>query len=765
MKEYQILEIRDELLKNRVVFEDLHGGNMGQRADGTWVAFDLGSESISPGAEPPLLEGGPIDRMTGPTDFSGKPRIDGDVELEAIIREQFQRLFETQNPNSTIGVTIGRFQPFHAGHAAIIRQLSKQFSNVVVFIAGQKQDKKNPFSHELRLRMMELSLPDVWSKIKVFPATIQGKGSGYIPSLVANAAASKEASIPQDGAITVLVGEDRLQDYKTQVLHNAQHQGEPGYYTGVIDVQVLPGVKNDDDAGRISGTRVREAIAINKSEEVKKMLDPHLSQSGDFEAVYVQMRDEMKRSGLVREIIESIINELGMGAADGGPGATRGGGTSGWSRAILARDMTGDEIYNQLLRSPSTRMLPLTNHGTPNDHLPGQDVLDQRDDDEQDHNQPTDLSDAVVKVINTVLEKVGRKRIMLDGVPLHPWTPGNDVPWSHKNAIDQFTAGKAPDPSNPAMKLPGRAQIAAAAPVQDDGSFPPKVYRKKSPEDGRALNRLNRQIDNYNKNNPQDKKPRVQWPVKQPTQKQEKEVSARMKGNGEAKFAWEKCRELVQPYNPNLGGEPGDVEVGGQMWEVKELDATKASSGFRIEGPSQEYIADFVDNLRALGKIIMKAAQFPEFHKYATHTEPQAKTPLCNQIRYGIFSSNNTNTIYKWCDEISKIPIVASKLQRLSQDVSELDGLRWLARPQDFMTEWNALSSNIGQVLPGDIHEVAIVYEKQGYRIIKPQEMAKYFKLVAIDRGKAINLKPAGDNQSGSPDDNSNLEVVLEPKV
>jgi len=431
LKEYQILEIRDELLKNRVVFEDLHGGNMGQRADGTWVAFDLGSESISPGAEPPLLEGGPIDRGTGPTDLSGDQRIDGQVELEAFIRESIQRIVETQNPNSTIGVTIGRYQPFHAGHAAIIRKLTGEYSNVVVFVAGQKQDKKNPFSHDLRLRMMELSLPDVWSKIKVFPASIQGKGTGYIPGLIANAAASNQAAIPENGSITVLVGQDRVADIQTQAQHNSQHQGEPGYYSGVVDVQALPDVKNDDDAGRISGTRLREAIALNKIEDVKKMLDPHLAQNAEFEQIYVQMRDEMKRWGLVREIIEGIINELGMGAMDGGPGATRGGGTSGWSRAILAKDMTGDEIYNQLLRSPSTRMLPMTNKGTPNDHLPGQDVLDQRDEDEVGLGDPTDLSDAIVRVISRMLSEAPTEDT---DKSWHPWSPDNTV--DYRKGVD-----------------------------------------------------------------------------------------------------------------------------------------------------------------------------------------------------------------------------------------------------------------------------------------------------------------------------------------
>jgi hypothetical protein len=106
-------------------------------------------------------------------------------------------------------------------------------------------------------------------------------------------------------------------------------------------------------------------------------------------------------SGITKEIVETVINELGSGAQDGG--AARQGGASGWSRAILARDMTGEEIYQQMNKSPSTRMLQMANHGTPNDHLPGQDALDQSYEDEQDAKKPTDLGEMVFNAAKKML--------------------------------------------------------------------------------------------------------------------------------------------------------------------------------------------------------------------------------------------------------------------------------------------------------------------------------------------------------------------------
>jgi hypothetical protein len=410
LQKHQVGEIRDELLRNRIGFKDMHGGNLGQKADGTWAAFDLGSESVSPGQEPPILErggAGPnFPNNQGFVDFSGAGRLDtvglDDAEeanrVESVVYEQVRRLLEAEQ-QGTIGATIGRYQPFHAGHAAILRELAGTYATVLVFVAGQKLDKKNPFPHDLRVRMMELSLPDVWTKLKVFPASIQGKGTGYIPGLVANAANSGKAELPQAGAVDVLVGADRLKDIQTQAAHNAQHQGQPGYYTGVINAQALPDVKNDDDAGRISGTAVREALARDDKESVRKMLDPHLVSSPDFEDIYQQLREALRSAGL-----------LGEGGSAGAMGTTVGDtrigrfGGSAWSSYNPRNNDDDDPVWSAMSRSPSSRMLQMNYSGVPNDHMPGQDSLDDEDGDEQqDLSKPSDLGEAVLDTIARLL--------------------------------------------------------------------------------------------------------------------------------------------------------------------------------------------------------------------------------------------------------------------------------------------------------------------------------------------------------------------------
>jgi cytidyltransferase-like protein len=384
----------------------------------------------------PVAEGGPVNRSTSPVDLSGKPQSIPDLEDGAMANESLaavigahlrRRLVEDRSTN--VGVTVGRFQPFHSGHAAIIRALAAQFPKVVIFVAGQKQGKKNPFSHETRMKLMQASLKDIWSKLEVYPSQIAGKGSGYVPGLASFVAQNYQSTINPSSNITIFVGEDRFEDIQKQIQHNEAHKAEPGYFQGNITAQALKGVSlDDDDAGRISGTRVREALLDDEKDQVRKMLDPNVStEPAVFEELYAQMRRELGATGSkpvetitdapvvgpqpedLAEIISNHIVEMGMGAMETGVGWSRGGawGSSGWSRAILAKDMTGDEVYQQSLKGGTNRMLDMTNSGTPNDHMPGEELDHHLGPDDEDApqtlNQPTDLSDAIVRALKNMM--------------------------------------------------------------------------------------------------------------------------------------------------------------------------------------------------------------------------------------------------------------------------------------------------------------------------------------------------------------------------
>lgn len=385
-------------------------------------------DPVAQSKHPRIAEGGQLNRSSGPVDLSGNRIAIPDFEdaakanesLSAVIGDTIrQRIVEDKS--TTVGVTVGRFQPFHTGHAAIIRALAAQFPKVVIFVAGQKPGKKNPFSHETRMKLMEASLKDIWSKLEIYPAQINGKGSGYIPGLASWVAQNYQSTLNGNSNVTVFVGEDRFEDIQQQLQHNQAHRMEPGYFQGNITVQPLKGVSLDDDnAGRISGTRVREALLNDEKDQVRKMLDPNVStEPAVFEELYTQMRRELGATG--SKPVETItdapvagpqpeeLKEMGMGALETGVGWTRGGswGSSGWSRAVLAKDMTGDEIYQQSLRAGQNRMLDMTNPGTPNDHMPGEELDHHLDGDDEDapktQKEPTDLSDMIQRHLRKLM--------------------------------------------------------------------------------------------------------------------------------------------------------------------------------------------------------------------------------------------------------------------------------------------------------------------------------------------------------------------------
>ena len=50
---------------------------------------------------------------------------------------------------------IGRFQPFHDGHEVLVRTLLAEKKNVCIAIRSTMRDKKNPYSIEQRMRMIQ----------------------------------------------------------------------------------------------------------------------------------------------------------------------------------------------------------------------------------------------------------------------------------------------------------------------------------------------------------------------------------------------------------------------------------------------------------------------------------------------------------------------------------------------------------------------------------------------------------------------------------
>lgn len=267
-KKIQAFKILDELRKHDVQWHDFSGSNIGKRG-GKYVAFDLGV-SEHPGPKVPQMK----------------------EVVETVIRSL------REGKADTVGVTIGRYQPVHKGHTEIIRKLAKQFTKTIVIVAGNKPDQKNPFSLQLRLDMMDASLGDVLNKIEFHRAEYQGKANGFVPGILSDIVGRGGSTIKDGVAINVLVGPDRLEEIKQQFARAVENKERYGllFDPSLVVVNVLEGVTNDDDADRISGTKVRQALVEGNKELVKQMIDPLLASNGaDFDALYERMRQELKQ--------------------------------------------------------------------------------------------------------------------------------------------------------------------------------------------------------------------------------------------------------------------------------------------------------------------------------------------------------------------------------------------------------------------------------------------------------------------------------------
>ena len=69
--------------------------------------------------------------------------------------------------NSLVSLVIGRYQPFHDGHKALIQKLLDEGKNVCVAIRDTIISEDNPYSYEQRKQMIEKVFQDKIEIIKI----------------------------------------------------------------------------------------------------------------------------------------------------------------------------------------------------------------------------------------------------------------------------------------------------------------------------------------------------------------------------------------------------------------------------------------------------------------------------------------------------------------------------------------------------------------------------------------------------------------------
>ncbi len=69
---------------------------------------------------------------------------------------------------TTTGVLIGRFQPFHDGHAACVRHILDSCGRALILVRSGERDSSNPFTYEERIEQIRAKFPD-WEQVLIQP--------------------------------------------------------------------------------------------------------------------------------------------------------------------------------------------------------------------------------------------------------------------------------------------------------------------------------------------------------------------------------------------------------------------------------------------------------------------------------------------------------------------------------------------------------------------------------------------------------------------
>jgi hypothetical protein len=364
-----------------------HGNIGGMRNRGipgypvpTRLATTRGTDDRDEAGGLEVLEGGPIDRMTGATDFSGDSRVDN-VGLDDAARAN-----EGARDWLKAGVA-----------AAALGMASPTAIDDTEPPPPQAQVQPTKLS---RTEMCHAAEKKYGLPHNLLLAMIQIESSGNAGAVSKAGARGILQIMP---ATAIELGVDDPHD-EEQAIEGA------GKYMQKLLKRFNGNVTRALQAYNAGPNKHPKKFKVETKKYPKKVL---------FMKALLDKRE--KQAG-VKEVVETIIREMGMGGSGTGRGYEGGGrgGSGSWSGYnprgnFLDHDEEDDEDiaalnpstepapgapqeYQQLARSPSTRMLPMGNHGHPNSDLPSVNKIEGEDDEDQ-LRDPTDLGEAILNIL------------------------------------------------------------------------------------------------------------------------------------------------------------------------------------------------------------------------------------------------------------------------------------------------------------------------------------------------------------------------------
>jgi len=276
-----------------------------------------------------------------------------DVVIDAIYDNDFARkgMGLTEAKADTVVVVLGRFQPFHRDWSEEIRQLAREFTKVVLIVAGNKKDELNPFSYDTRVKMMRASMPDVEPKLEVYRATYDGVDSFYLPGIIADIIADHNSSIRPDTATTVLAEPSRFDEIEAQFDKARTEDENELFDPNLYRVQKFEPL--GDDEGKQLNVQSKQAVMNDDKEAFRGMVDEHLASNDNaFDHIWQKLKDDITPFDIEEMIGKMVMEFMGAGVMGGthntaGLGHIAGRGPSGasaWSNSSMRR-YTDPSIY------------------------------------------------------------------------------------------------------------------------------------------------------------------------------------------------------------------------------------------------------------------------------------------------------------------------------------------------------------------------------------------------------------------------------------
>ena len=170
-------------------------------------------------------------------------------------------LKELQEAKKTVAFTFGRFNPPTTGHEKLIKALSGQDRNIMVFPSHSQDAKKNPLPHARKIAYMKKMFPRFAKNIM----TSKARNVFEIATLLYDKGYTD---------IVMVVGSDRVKEFDSLLKKYDGEEGRHGFYE-FSSITVVSAGDRDPDAEGVEGmsaSKMRAAAVANDFDSFKQGL-------------------------------------------------------------------------------------------------------------------------------------------------------------------------------------------------------------------------------------------------------------------------------------------------------------------------------------------------------------------------------------------------------------------------------------------------------------------------------------------------------------